>query len=297
MQLKYLNPLNYVRPLGSRGMLNWMPDALYLKLCYRAVFHKKLDLKNPKTYNEKLQWMKLYDRNPLYRTLVDKFAVREYVARNVGQEYLIPMVGGPWNSPEEIDFARLPDQFVLKCNHGSTTNILCKDKSKLDIAQTKAKLRKWLNTSWYWYGREWPYKDLKPCIYAEKYMEDAQDKELRDYKFFCFDGKPEFVLVSTDRSDSSKQTRGDYFDMDYQHLPFHKKHPNADVTPAKPRDFEKMKELAARMSADLPAVRIDLYDVNGRIYFGEYTFFSASGFGPFYPDEWDRKVGDYISIC
>ena len=134
-------------------------------------------------------------------------------------------------------------------------------------------------------------------MYAEKYMEDAQDKELRDYKFFCFDGKPEFVLVSTDRSDSSKQTRGDYFDMDYQHLPFHKKHPNADVTPAKPRDFEKMKELAARMSADLPAVRIDLYDVNGRIYFGEYTFFSASGFGPFYPDEWDRKVGDYISIC
>lgn len=295
MQLKYLNPLSYVRPLGGRGFLNWMPDKLYLQLCYRAVFHKKLDLKNPKTYNEKLQWMKLYDRNPLYCILADKVAVREYVARHVGEEYLIPLVGGPWNSPEEIDFEALPDRFVLKCNHGSTTNIICKDKGKLDVEGAKAKLSKWLRTSWYWYGREWPYKDLKPCIYAEEYMEDDRDGELRDYKFFCFDGKPEFLLVSTDRS-SDKQTCGDFFDMDYQHLPFHKKHPNAAVIPAKPRNFGEMRELAARMSAKLPAVRIDLYDVNGKIYFGEYTFFSASGFGPFYPNEWDEKVGAMLPL-
>ena len=296
MNKKYLNPLSYVRPLGSRGYLNWMPDELYLKLCYRAIFGRKLDLKNPKTYNEKLQWMKLFDRNPLYRTLVDKYAVREYVAENVGQEYLIPMVGGPWNDPDEIDFDALPERFVLKCNHGSTTNILCKDKSCLDIPKAKAKLKKWLGMSWYWYGREWPYKDLTPCIYAESYMEDTQDGELRDYKFFCFDGKPRYMLLSTDRSDETKPTRGDFFDMDFNHMPFHKKHLNAEVCPDKPRNFEAMKVLAAKMSQGLPAVRIDLYDVNGKIYFGEYTFFSGSGFGPFHPDEWDEKLGELIPL-
>ena len=149
MNLKYLNPINLVRPLGSRGLLNWMPDKVYLQLCYRAIFHKKLDLKNPKTYNEKLQWMKLYDRNPLYCTLVDKVAVRDYVAEHVGEEYLIPKVGGPWEKPEDIDFDALPDQFVLKCNHGSTTNILCKDKRQLNVEQTRAKLKKWLGMSWF----------------------------------------------------------------------------------------------------------------------------------------------------
>ena len=297
MNLNYLNPLHYVRPLGSRGLLNWMPDELYIKLCYRAAFHKKLDLKHPKTYNEKLQWMKLYDRNPLYRTLVDKFAVRAYVAEHVSEEYLIPMVGGPWTDPEQIDFDALPDQFVLKCNHGSTTNIICKDKRKLDIPAARAKLKKWLGMSWFWYGREWPYKDLPPCIYAERYMEDENDRELRDYKFFCFDGKPECIMVTTDRTDGSTETHADFFDMDYNHLPFHKKHPNAPVTPAKPRNFEAMKALAAKMSAGLPAVRIDLYDVNGKVYFGEYTFFSASGFGPFQPAAWDEKLGAYIRIC
>lgn len=296
MALKYLNPLYYVRPLGGRGLLNWMPDKLYLQLCYRAVFHKKLDLKNPRTYNEKLQWMKLYDRNPLYCTLADKVAVRDYVARYVGPEYLIPMVGGPWEDPDQIDFDALPEQFVLKCNHGSTTNIICKDKKQLQVEEAKAKLRKWLKTSWFWYGREWPYKDLKPCIYAEKYMEDEEVGELRDYKFFCFAGKPEFMLLSSDRGDETKQTRGDFFDMEFRHLPFHKKHPNAEITPEKPRNFEKMRELAARMSQELPAVRIDLYDVNGKIYFGEYTFFSASGFGPFHPQEWDEKAGAMIPL-
>ena len=295
MNLKYLNPVNLVRPLGSRGYLNWMPDAMYLKLCYRSAFHRKLDLSNPKTYNEKLQWMKLYDRNPLYRTLVDKYVVREYVAKHVGEEYLIPQVGGPWSSPDEIDFDALPEQFVLKCSHGSTTNIICKDKRKLDVEAARAKLKKWLGMSWYWYGREWPYKDMKPCIYAEKYMEDEEVGELRDYKFFCFGGKSHYVLVSTNRG-SGKHTCGDFFDMDYCHMPFHKKHPNAEVLPAKPRNFEEMRDLAEKMSKDLPAVRIDLYDVNGRIYFGEYTFYSASGFGPFQPEEWDEKLGALIPL-
>lgn len=296
MGLNFLNPLFYVRPLGSRGFLNWMSDETYLKLCYRYYFRKKLNIENPKTYNEKLQWMKLHDRNPLYRTLVDKYAVREYVAENVGEEYLIPLAGGPWENPDEIDFDTLPEQFVLKCNHGSTTNILCRDKARLDVKKVKRKLRKWLRESWYWYGREWPYKDLKACVYAEKYMEDAEVGELRDYKFFCFGGKPHYVLVSTNRADAKKQTCGDFFDMDYTHMPFHKKHPNAPVQPEKPRNFEAMKALAEKMSKDLPAVRIDLYDVNGRIYFGEYTFFSGSGFGPFYPDEWDEKLGQLIKL-
>ena len=296
MQLKYLNPLNYVRPLGSRGLLNWMPDKMYLKLCYRAKFHKRLNLKAPQTYNEKIQCMKLFDRNPLYCTLVDKVAVRAYVAEKVGEEYLIPLVGGPWDDPAEIDFDALPAQFVLKCNHGSGTNIICKDKAKLDVEETRKKLAKWLKKSWFWYGREWPYQNLKPQIYAESYMEDTKDQELRDYKIFCFQGKPEYMLVVTDRQNKEKKTGFDYFDVQFQHCPFSWVKPNAQICPEKPNGFQQMLDLAAQLTVGIENVRVDLYSVNGRIYFGEFTLFHASGFAPFYPEEWDQKFGEMLRI-
>lgn len=296
MNKKYLNPLSYIRPLGSRGLLNWMPDKMYLKLYYRAVFHKKLNLENPRTYNEKLQWIKLYDRNPFYCTLVDKVAVRDYVAEKIGEEYLIPVVGGPWDDPDQIDFDSLPERFVLKCNHGSSTNIICKDKSKLDIAQTKAKLKKWMGKSWFWYGREWPYLGVTPKIYAEQYMEDTQDQELRDYKFYCFGGEPKLILVATDRTDKTKQTHFDYFDENFNHLPVTLKYSNAETTPRKPDNFEEMRDLAIKLSAGFPHLRVDLYCVNGAVYFGECTLFNASGFTPFHPDEWNDKLGDLIQL-
>ena len=296
MKVNYFNPLSYVRPLGSRGFLNWMPDEVYIKLCYRAFFHKKLDLQNPKTYNEKLQWMKLYDRNPLYCTLADKVAVREYVARKVGEEYLIPLVGGPWDSPEQIDFDALPDRFVLKCSHGSGTNIICKNKAELDIGQTRERLAKWMRKSWFCYGREWPYSQIKPRIYAESYMEDDRDRELRDYKIFCFQGKAECMLVVTDRQNQNKQTGFDYYTTDYTHLPFAWVKPNAAVQPEKPQCFTQMLELAEKLAQGIDNVRVDLYSVNGKIYFGEYTLFHASGFAPFYPGEWDEKFGRMLSL-
>lgn len=294
--LKYLNPINLVRPLGSRGLLNWMPDRWYLKLCYRARFHKRLDLQEPKTYNEKIQWMKLYDRDPRYCTLVDKVAVRDYVAHRIGEEYLIPMVGGPWNSPEEIDFDALPERFVLKCSHGSGTNIICKDRGSLDIPATREKLRKWMGKSWFWYGREWPYKELKPRIYAEAYMEDARDLELRDYKIFCFQGIPRVMLVVTDRNNRDKQTGFDYYDTDFQHIPITWVKPNGAVQPEKPQGFEQMLELAGELSQELANVRVDLYSVNGRIYFGEFTFFHASGFSPILPSRWDETFGSWLQL-
>ena len=296
MRRNYLNPLTYVRPLGRRGYLDWMPDTLYLKLCYRSFFHKPLDLENPKTYNEKLQWMKLYDRKPLYCQLADKIAVRRIVAEKIGPEYLIPMVGGPWDDPEQIDFDALPEQFVLKCNHGSSTNIICKNKAELNIPQTKAQLAKWMKKNGFQYGREWPYSQIKPQIYAERYMEDAVDKELRDYKIFCFQGKPEVMLVVTDRQNQEKQTGFDYFDTQFRHLPFEWVKPNAQVCPEKPRGFEQMLELAEKLAAGIENVRVDLYSVNGKIYFGEYTLFHASGFAPFYPSQWDETFGKMLCI-
>ena len=295
MNKKYLNPLSYVRPLGSRGYLNWMPDSLYLKLCYRAVFHKKLDLKKPRTFTEKLQWLKLYNRDPVYGTLVDKVAVRDYVTRELSGEYLIPLVGGPWSDPEEIDFDDLPHRFVLKCNHGSSTNIICKDKSALDVAAAKAKLRKWMGMNWFWHGREWPYKDLKPCIYAEAYMEDEQVKELRDYKFFCFDGSVQFFKIDFDRYTGH---RANYYGRDKELMPFGELNypPDYDRQIHIPEEMDEMICLAEKIAAGHPFLRVDFYVVNHKIYFGEITFFPTSGFGKFTTDEWDKKLGDLIPL-
>ena len=295
MNLKYLNPLSYVRPMGSRGLLNWMPDKLYLQLCYRSAFQKKLDLNNPKTFNEKLQWIKLYDRNPQYCTMVDKVDVREYIARQLGEEYLIPVVGGPWNSPEEIDFDALPEQFVLKCSHGSGTNILCTDKAQLDIQKTKEKLAEWMKKSWFWYGREWPYKDLTPKIYAEAYMKDEETKELRDYKFFCFNGTVHYFKVDFDRFIGH---RANYFDRNRNLMPFGEVvcPPVYEKQIRIPEEMDEMIVLAEKLAAGFPFLRIDFYVVNHKIYFGEITCFPAAGFGRFCPDEWDEKLGSLMKL-
>lgn len=279
---------------GHKGFFNWMDDEKYLKIAYKIRMGKELNLQQPKTYSEKLQWLKLYDRKQIYTDLVDKYQVKKIVANIIGENYIIPTLG-VWDRAEDIDFDVLPDQFVLKCTHDSGGLVICKDKKKLDKAAAVKKLNACLKHNFYYAQREWPYKNVKPRIIAEKYMEDNETHELRDYKFFAFDGKVKALFIASDRG-SKEETKFDFFDENFNHLPFTNGHPNADIMPKKPQEFELMKELASKLSEKIPQVRIDFYEVNGQVYFGEITFFHWSGMTPFEPEEWDYKLGEWIKL-
>ena len=279
--------------LTKLGIFNGLSDEQYLKLKYKNVFGRDLDLENPKTFNEKLQWLKLHNRKPEYTVMADKYLAKKYVASKIGDEYVVPLLG-VWDNPEDIDFNTLPDQFVLKCNHNSGTGMyICVDKSKLNIVAVKKELDKGLKENYYIQNREWPYKNIPRKIIAEKFLKDVDDECLTDYKFFCFNGKPEIVYIS---KDNAVDARTDFFDMDFNHLNIHMKDPNAAVPPSKPQEFEKMKEIATILSKGIPHVRIDLYDISGRIYVGEMTFYHNGGFGPVSPDEWNYKLGQMITL-
>lgn len=294
LALKLLkNPAKVVFVLDKLGVSKIIPDKTYLKLKYRASMGKKLNLRDPKTYNEKLQWLKLYDRKPEYTTVVDKYDVKAYVAERIGWEYIIPTLG-VWDRVEDIDFDMLPKQFVLKCTHDSGGLVICKDKAKLDVEKTKQKLNKALKSDFYYVGREWPYKNVKPRIIAETYMEDATTGDLRDYKFFCFDGFTKAVRVDTERG--TGDVKMDFFDREKRHLPFERNHRNADVMPEIPKNFEEMVAIADKLSTGYPHLRVDLYNVDGKIYFGEMTFFAANGMAPFNPEEWDLIFGEWLTL-
>lgn len=294
--LMYLfHPEFRIRINSKLGLYNNMDDMKYLSKLFRASMGYKLNNENPKTFNEKLQWLKLYDRNPEYTIMVDKYRVREYIAKKIGEEYLIPLLG-VWDDPDEIDFDSLPNQFVLKCNHNSGLGMcICKDKSKLDIKKVKSELMKGLKQNYYLTGREWPYKNVPRKIIAEKYITDETGTNLRDYKFYCFDGKAKVVGIYQDRN-TDKETTGDFFDMDLNWLDFTFNMPNAKVKPSKPNHFEKMIEIAEILSEGIPHVRVDLYLSNDKIFFGELTFFDGSGFDKIEPIEWDIKLGEWINL-
>lgn len=280
--------------LTRAGFYNHMSDEEYLSRKYQLYFGQKLDLQNPQTFNEKLQWLKLYNRKPEYTVMVDKYKVREYIAQELGEEYLIPLLG-VWDNPDEIDFDALPNQFVLKCNHNSALGMcICKDKSELDISKVKVELRKGLKQDYYLTGREWPYKDVPRKIIAEKYMEDVSG-DLKDYKFYCFNGEMKFVMINSDRN-TSRPTRADYFDRDFNWLDFTWGYSHAEVHPKKPEQFEKMVAIVEKLAKGLPHIRVDLYDCNGKIYFGELTFFDGSGFDKIEPLEWDYKIGKLLKL-
>lgn len=272
-----------------------VPDRLYVKWLFRCTMGYKLDLDNPQTFNEKLQWLKLYNRKPEYTQMVDKVGAKEYVASVLGDEYIIPTLG-VYNNASEIDFDALPDQFVLKCTHDSGVIIICKDKSKLDKEDAVRRLNKNLKRRYYCWSREWPYKGVKPRIICEKYMVDESGYELKDYKFFCFNGEPKSLFIATDRAKADEETKFDFFDMEFNHLPFTNGHPNSNRKINKPLGFETMKMLAAKLSKDIPHVRVDFYDINGRIYFGELTFFHWSGLVKFEPKEWDYTFGEWLKL-
>ncbi len=269
-------------------------DSIQIKRGWYGRMSYKLNLRSPKSYNEKLQWLKLHDRRPQYTTMVDKYAVKKYVADTIGEKYIIPTLG-VWDKFDDIDFNSLPDQFVLKCTHDSGGLVICKDKNNLDLIKAKAKIESSLHTDYYLSGREWPYKNVPRRIIAEKYMEDSKTGELRDYKFFCFNGVVKWLFIATDRQ-NREEPYFDFFDMDFNHLPMQHGHPNAPVLPEKPEKFELMKELATKLSQGIPHVRVDFYEVDGAVFFGELTFFHHGGWTPFMPEKWDYIFGEEIDL-
>ena len=277
--------------------LNFLfPDKLYLQICFYLEMGKKLDLRNPKTMNEKLQWLKLYNRKPEYITMVDKILVKDYVAKIIGEDYIVPLLG-VWDTPDQIDFDALPSQFVLKTNHsgGNTGVVIVKDKSKIDREAIKEKLQISLKSDIYARYREWPYKNVERKVFAEAYLGD----DLADYKFYCYNGYADAVMICVDRQIGDPKFY--FFDKEWNLKRYNKrgKEASADFTLPKPDGVDKMFELASVLSKDIPYARVDFYNINGKIYFGEITFFPASGFDKNRLPESDLLFGDMInvSIC
>ena len=287
------NPYLIYPYLGSLDLLNWLPDSTYLKGCFRAKMGYKLDLENPKTFNEKLQWLKLHDRNPAYTQMVDKYAVREYIKNTIGEEYLIPLLG-VWDSFDEIDFDKLPNQFVLKTNHDSGTVVICKDKNTFDIDAARKKINKRINYNYYNLWREWPYKNVKPRIIAEKYMEDNSGG-LQDYKILCFGGIPKLIEFHSGRfTENHVQEFYDFnwIPQSFNQIGYQISYKATD----KVDSLDEMYFLSKILAKDIPHVRVDWYVANKKLYFGEMTFFDSSGFDPFYPEEWDYTLGSWIQL-
>lgn len=292
--IKYLkNPKLIIIYMMNKNFFFFLSDKLFLKWKFKILMGYKLDLNNPQTFNEKLQWLKLYDRKPTYTKMVDKYEAKEYVKNIIGEEYIIKTLG-IYNSFEEIDFEKLPNQFVIKPTHTSGDVYICTDKSNINYKELENKIKKWLKRKYFYIHREWPYKNVKPKIIIEKYMTDnSNSSQLTDYKVYTFNGRAKMIMINKDRG---VDTKADYFDTDYQCLDFFWGYPHAEVKPQKPKCFDEMIELAEKLAKDTYELRVDFYEVNGQIYFGEMTFFDAAGFGKFEPNEWDKKIGDMLKL-
>ena len=290
-------PGKMVLPLSEFGLFNWMSDEAYLKLAYKGMYGRELNLNSPQLFTEKIQWLKLHDRKERYIRLVDKVQVKEYVKKSIGESIIVPTLG-IWDSYEDINFEELPEQFVLKCNHDSGSVIVCKNKSEFDAQSARDRLNKGLNKDPFFYGREWPYKFVERKIIAEEFLADnnTSSNDLKDYKMYCFNGQPIYCQVISDRSTLEKI---DFYDMDWRHQPFVGLTPgvkNSDKLIPRPRNFDRMKSYSSVLSNDTFFCRVDFYEVNGELFFGEITFYPKAGFGVFTPDEWDYKLGQMIHL-
>ena len=282
--------------LARRGFYNKLSDEQFIRKKWKAFYGTEIDLEVPKSLNEKMQWLKLHDRNPLYTKLVDKYAVKDFVADALGKEYVIPTLGA-WDRYEDIDFDRLPDRFVLKCNHDSGSVKVVLDKSEIEHIELKKYFDKKLADNYYLHSREWPYKNVKPRVIAEEYLADLATQQIIDYKFFCMNGKPAFLYVSVGLDDHST-AKISFYSLDGRELPF-KRGDYAPFHNAKmPANYELMKEIAGKLAADIstPFVRVDLYEINNKILFSEFTFFPCEGFIPFEPKEWDMRIGEMLKL-
>lgn len=286
--------LLHIQGLSARGLLKWMPDRICLKLLFKARTGKKLNLDNPQTFNEKLQWLKLYNRKPEYTQMVDKCEAKKHVAERIGDEYIIPTLG-VWDRFDQIDFDALPDRFVLKCTHDSGGLIICRDKATLDKKKAKAKIERSLKKNYYWASREWPYKNVRPRIIAEQYVEDNFGTDsLPVYKIMTFGGVPK--IIQTIQNDKMPNESIDYFDADWNLLDLRQNYPNSEKPFDRPEKLEEMLSLAKTLSQGLPFLRVDFYQVKGKVYFSEYTFYSDTGLATFDPPEWDETLGEWIQL-
>ncbi len=276
------------------GFYDNLPDEAYIKKRFKVCMGYDLDLDNPKTFNEKLQWLKLHNRKPEYKLMVDKYEAKKYVANIIGEQYIIPTLG-VWDSFDEIDFNSLPDSFVLKCTHDSGGLVIVKDKSKLNKKEAKKTLTKALKRNFYLSSREWPYKDVKPRILAEKYMIDSELNELRDYKFFCFNGIPKFYKIDTGRFSNH---HANYYDLNNNLLEIGETQfmPDHEHKLIPPKNLQEMISLSKKLSEGQPFLRVDFYEANGKTYFGELTFYPNTGLGEFVYDNNDKMLGEWIDI-
>ena len=286
-------PHKLLLPAGQNELLNFLPDEIYLKLIFQAEIRSKLDLKHPRTYNEKLQWIKLYDRKPEYTLYADKYRVRDYIEQALGKQYLIPLIG-TYKKASDIPWDELPNRFVLKCNHASGTNIICKDKTKLDITSAEKQLSAWLKRNAYWGAREWCYKDIEPCIICEEFIETEDGNTPDDYKFMCFNGVPRLIQVHHDRYGNHTL---DYYTPEWEKAKLKRIDANtSSQTIPKPQNLEEMLAIAKTLSKDMYYARIDLYNVDGKVYFGEITLYPTGGFSTFEDYDDDLLLGSYIQL-
>lgn len=270
-----------------------LPSDVFLRIHYRVSLGKPLNLSNPTTFNEKMQWLKLYYHDPDFTVMVDKYAVKDYVKSKIGEEYVIPSLG-VYDSYEDIDFNELPDQFVLKCTHDSGGIAICKDKSCFNYAKAREKLTRSLSRNYYYLGREWPYKNVRPRILVEKYMENKNRSNLDVYKILTFNGIPK--IIQTIQNDKTPVESIDYFDCSWNKLDMRQDYPNSHDPLNKPACLDQMLQLAEELSKGTPFLRVDLYEIDGKVYFSEFTFYSDCGFAPFTPSDWDATLGSWIQL-
>jgi hypothetical protein len=276
-----------------RLVRNMLPDEIAIRLTYLLKTKQMLNLKNPKTFNEKMQWLKLYYHNPLLTQLADKYAVREYVKAKIGEQYLTKLYG-VWHSSNDIVFSELPNEFVLKATHASGTNILCRDKSKLDWSDCCEEMTKWMYFNFYITGREWCYKNIRPRIICEEYLKDKYYIVPPDYKIHCFNGNPVFIQLISGRYQVTVEA---FYSIDWNMMPFTLTYPVDKEVKQKPKVLDQMVSVAKQLSQGLPYVRVDLYLIDDvRIVFGETTIYPASGYDQFSPSEWKDKLGDLLSL-
>ena len=286
-------PSRLLLPAGQNGLLNFVPDEVYLKAVFRAETGYRLNLKHPMTYNEKLQWIKLYDRKPEYTMYADKYRVREFISKTIGKKYLVPLIG-VYQKAKQIPWKQLPERFVLKCNHASGTNIVCTNKQELDFLLVEQKMNSWLRRNAFWGGREWCYKHIEPCIICEEFLNTQDGKTPDDYKFMCFNGVPRLIQVHHDRYGNHTL---DYYTPDWKKADLHRIDANTSKTILeRPEKINEMLSIAKTLSKGMYYARIDLYYVNGSVYFGEITMYPTGGFSTFTRYEDDLLLGSYIKL-
>ena len=290
----FKNPYKIFESLAMRGFFKNMNDKEYLSWLYRARMGKFPDLNHPKSFNEKLQWLKLNDRKPKYTEMVDKYLVKKYVEKCIGEKYIIPTLG-VWDDFDQIEFEELPNQFVLKTTHDFGGVVICKDKAKFDKVAAKKKLEKNLKRNYYWAEREWPYKNVKPQIIAENYLSFLNGSDLVEYKVFCFNGEPVLFLICKGEGHTDERTN-DFYDLEFNYIPVTVTYPNAKEGCQKPDEYEELIDLSRKLAKNTYQLRVDFYVINHKVYFGELTFFHDSGCCKFNPPEWDKHFGDMLKL-